>query len=233
MVRKISSAIVCIILAGSLSSTFAGRPDKSWKSWFGNVAGGWAYPQSDLGDVAHSDFWLEGGATYWPDDWAVGIDLDLGYTKFDIQGSVIEQINEAIEDANPGTDSDITGIDIENWSTTADIIWGPKTGGSVSFYLKAGVGAYYLKGRTKANGLIYYPPACGGYWYWWCVPGGVAPGTVVTGSESSTEWGYNGGIGVTFEVGTGSQIYLEATYHSIQTDRTNTEYMPVVVGYRW
>jgi hypothetical protein len=44
--------------------------------------------------------------------------------------------------------------------------------------------------------------------------------------------GYNLGIGITFSVGESSMIYVEAQYHSIQTD-VSTDYLPILVGYRW
>ena len=60
------------------------------------------------------------------------------------------------------------------------------------------------------------------------------PGTVIKGEESTTEWGYNAGIGLTFEVGqSGSQLYLETTYHSAQTEGISSDYIPLVLGYRW
>ena len=93
-----------------------------------------------------------------------------------------------------------------------------------------GIGGYYLDGRLTSTGLVYYPPGCG---YWWCWPGSVGPGTLIRGSESTTEFGYNLGLGLTFEMGSGSQLYLEAKYHRIETDPVATEYVPLVVGYRW
>ena len=41
------------------------------------------------------------------------------------------------------------------------------------------------------------------------------------------------GAGLTFEVGLGSQIYIEAKYHRAETDPVEIEYIPVVLGYRW
>jgi len=51
--------------------------------------------------------------------------------------------------------------------------------------------------------------------------------------DSTTEFGWNGGIGLSFNVGsTDSQLYLEAKYHSVETT-TSATYVPITVGYRW
>ena len=42
----------------------------------------------------------------------------------------------------------------------------------------------------------------------------------------------NSGVGVTFELPSSSQIYIEAKYHWINTKET-TQYLPIVIGYRW
>ena len=40
------------------------------------------------------------------------------------------------------------------------------------------------------------------------------------------------GAALTFKVGLGSQLYIEAKYHRVETERA-TEYIPLVIGYRW
>jgi opacity protein-like surface antigen len=112
---------------------------------------------------------------------------------------------------------------------TADFIWSPGTG-SVSPYIIGGVGVYRLEAELTSPGVIIYPPVCG---WWWCIPGGVAPGTVVQASESSTDAGLNLGIGLNWELSSGSQLYLEAKYHYVDSDPQETTYVPVVIGYRW
>lgn len=100
-----------------------------------------------------------------------------------------------------------TGGNVEIWSLTADAMWGPRTGGPVSAYVAGGVGGYYLHGEPTAAGID-------------------------TG-DSATELGYHVGAGITFQVGRGSQVFLEATYHHVATSGTATEYIPIVLGYRW
>ncbi len=94
-------------------------------------------------------------------------------------------------------------------------MWGPKPGGTVNVYLAGGVGVYRARGKlgedTVFTGIIC-PPG------WpWCYPG-LIPGTRILYDETQTKFGYNFGAGLTFEVGLGSQIYIEAKYHRAETD---------------
>ena len=59
------------------------------------------------------------------------------------------------------------------------------------------------------------------------------PGTIVRASESSTDIGYSVGVGWAFEVGLGSQVYVDLRYQVIEMDPVRTELLPITVGYRW
>ena len=99
-----------------------------------------------------------------------------------------------------------------------------------AFAVTAGIGIAFLDARLTTPGLVTYPPICG--WYW-CVPGGVGPGTIVKAKESTEEFSYNAGIGIDFELGGSTQLYIEATYHSAETARASTDYIPIVLGVRF
>ena len=208
-----------------------GRPDKSWKSWFGHIGGGYSLAQGDFGDHVDDGFYLNAGATYWPEDWVIGIDLDLAYSDYDINRETIDHINDLLElDGQTGS---IERGGVDSWQLTTNAQWSPTTGGGVGFYLTGGVGVYRLEGQLKTTGLVFYPPICGGYWWPWCIPGGVGPGTIIAASEATTKFGWNVGAAVTFEIGTGgSQIYIEAKYHTVETTQS-ASYVPITVGYRW
>jgi opacity protein-like surface antigen len=209
-----------------VNSAWAGaRPDKSWKNWFGHFYAGYDFASGDFGNLVDNGWTLGGGTTWWPETAPAGLKIDLGYNNFDIASDVIK----AIDDATTGT---VTTGDVDVWSLTANVIWGPDNSGPVSFYLTGGVGVYYLKGQIGAPG-VFTGIICDPWYPFWCYPGAV-PGTVIKGEESTTEWGYNAGLGLTIEVGqSGSQIYFEAIYHSAQTNEVTSDYIPLVVGYRW
>ena len=226
--RIVVTSVVVLLIAASASAQ--PRPDKSWRDWFGHFAGGWSIPQGNFGDIVDDGFSLAGGATYWPEDWPVGIVLEMGYSEYDISSSAIDAINEEID--NSGGTGEITGGWASSWSVTANLTWSPSSSGK-GFYLIGGIGAYRVEGKISEDGLIYYPPVCNP-WYWWCVPGGVGPGTIVVGSASTTEFGWNAGAGWAFPVGSvGSQLYIESRYHSAETSPEATAYLPLAIGYRW
>jgi opacity protein-like surface antigen len=215
-----------MFLVCSSSASAGGKPDKDWKDWYGHIAFGYSLAEGDFGDVVDDDFYFDGGATFWPETAAVGFTFDLAYSGYDVKSSVVRDINDMLP---PG--EEFNSMDVDIWSLSAGAIWGPDSSGSVGFYFLGGLGVDYLKARAKTTGLIYYPPICDP-WTWICYPGGWAPGTVVAASQSTTEWSWNAGIGMTFEMASGSQIYVEARYKAIQTDPV-TEFIPIVVGFRW
>ena len=225
MNRKLFVPITCVALLLACTSSFAGRPDKGPKSWFGHLSGGYSLAQSDFGEFVDDDWTFAGGATYWPDTWAIGLDFELAYNDFSLPSQVIQDINDQL----PPLSDELTGGGVEIWTLTTNFLWSPGSG-RVSPYVTGGVGVYWLDVSLTSPGVLYYPPICG---YWWCVPGGVAPGTVVRASESSTNAGVNLGVGLNWELMSGSQVYLEVKYHYIDSDPQETTYVPVVIGFRW
>jgi opacity protein-like surface antigen len=230
MNRKRSLIFGCALTLVATSAAWSQpRPDKGFKDWFGHIAGGFTLTQGDVSDILDDGYSIRGGATYWPEEWPVGLVMELEYSGFDISNETIRNINDAIEQG--GGEGMLTGGDVETWSFTLNGTWSPTQG--QGFYLIGGVGAYRVEGRIKEDGLVYYPPICDP-WFWWCTPGGVGPGTIVVASESTTEFGWNVGLGFAFEVGAvGSQFFIESRYHSANTSPEATTYLPLSIGFRW
>jgi hypothetical protein len=90
----------------------------------------------------------------------------------------------------------------------------------------------FLEAQVTNTQLVYYPPICDPWWGW-CVPGGVGPGTVIVGKDKTNEFAWSAGLGVDFELGGGSKLYLEAKWHSVETPRASTEFVPFVIGFRF
>jgi opacity protein-like surface antigen len=226
MTRKI--AFVLTLAALMSASVSQARPDKSWKNWFGHVETGYVLSQGDYSDIVKDDFSISGGATYYPESWPVGIDLTLGWSDQSFTSSVLRAINDQLE---PGQ-GEVTGGGVEIWSFVPSVVWNSRGGGSVGFSASAGAGLYAIEATLTNNGLVYYPPICDP-WFWWCTPGGVGPGTIVRARESTTEFGWNVGVGMNFALRNGSEMFVEARYHRIETDRIPTEFIPLSVGFRW
>ncbi len=226
----IVSAVVMSAIVTALPASAGARPDKDWKNWFGHVAAGYSFGQGTFGDIVDDDFYINGGATYWPDDWALGLNLDVSYDERDISGSTIRAINDALAGLIP-PGGNVSGGDVRTWGLSLNAIWGPGSN-DTGFYLIGGVGFDDIKGSLDDTQLVYYPPICDP-WFWWCYPGGVGPGNVVVASESTTEVTWNAGIGISFELSGGSELFIEAKYKSAETDRESTETVPLVIGVRW
>jgi opacity protein-like surface antigen len=210
-----------LVVAGLLGAAPAeAQFEKDWKGWYGQVGLGYALPQGDAGDAIEDGLWWTGGVTYYPAEWPVGILAELAYSNHEIRSDVLEPIQPP--------DQRIDG-DVTVWSLTANAVWSPRLSDSAGFYAVGGVGAYRLEATLSAPGTssgIACDP-----WLWWC-SAGMLPSDLVASDESTTELGINLGFGVTFEVGLGSEIYLELRYHRIDTPET-TELLPFIIGYRW
>ena len=221
---------ICVFLLGALILTSTAvsaqpRPDKDWKNWFGHIGGSYVIPQGDAGDVLDDGYAFLGGATYQPEDWPIGIRFELDWNEMDLSNEALDRINDAIEQ-----DGHITGGDYSSWALTINGTFGSRNG--KGFYGLFGVGYYDTETRVTNTGLVYYPPICSP-WYWWCVPGGVGPGTIVRGKHTASEIGWNVGIGWAFQVGLASQLFIESRYHSVDSSPESTEYLPITIGYRW
>ncbi|HEX5831302.1 MAG TPA: hypothetical protein VFY16_10005 [Gemmatimonadaceae bacterium] len=64
------------------------------------------------------------------------------------------------------------------------------------------------------------------------VIGGLGFYNMDAGGDSETEFGLNGGGGLTFPLG-GISTYVEARFHSIFTEDSNSNYIPIVFGVRF
>jgi hypothetical protein len=234
MARKFLSTTGAIALLALLAAPAhaGGRPDGSSRTWFGQINTGWSFPTGDSGDFIDDDWTFGGGAIYWPSEWNVGIAIDVNYNKFDLSSKAIGEINDFI-DQDPGNDGDVTGGDVENWQFALSGIWslGPKTDSGM--YLTGGISWNRITGRVSSTGLVYYPPICDPWYWWWCVPGGIGPGTVIVGKQDTDEFGWNVGAGYSWDTGGGGKIFVEARYQQITVGDENLEYIPLTVGYRW
>ena len=216
-----------ILAAGPAAA--GGRPDYDSRSWFGHFGGGWIEPQSRTSDAFDSDFTLRGGAMFWPANSPVGLNIDFAWSELDLSSEAISRLNDYVG-MNPDTTGSIDDGDMRNLQLTFNAVWGPGDS-SQGVYLTGGVGYYHLETTLTEAGLVYYPPYCDP-WFWWCYPGGIGPGNIIRGHDTSSEIGYNVGIGYTFDVGV-NQMFIEASYHSISTELSDIEYVPITFGFRW
>jgi hypothetical protein len=197
--------------------------DKEYKSWYPHIAGFYSIPLGDTDEVLKDGWGLNGGVTYKPGSWPVGIILDLAYSDYNLTREALT--DDTGQRIASGGDADI-------WSLTGGAIWAPTSGGKVGFYLSASAGFYRIKGRLTEPGTGC-GWCCDPFLPWYCYPccGGV---TVVTGSSTANEFGANVAAGLTFRVSDmGSTVFLECKYNWVNTENEPGQYVPISVGYRW
>ena len=218
MLRRVLRLLIPTVLVALVAVPANAQSSyRIFKEWYGWVHTGYLMPQGDYGDATKEGWLFGGGATYRPGNSQIGIDIGLDYHDNNIKRSVLEKF-----DADRG--------DASVWSFSVGPRWEPRTRGSVGFFLRGGLSVNYV--HAYIGNATWVPGyVCDPWAWWWCYPGWV-PGTVVTADISTTKIGYYGGIGITFKLSQTSAVYLEATYRTIRT-QTSTDYIPIVIGYRW
>jgi len=224
--RKRGLGPVPLVLAVLITLSAAAAQAAIQKPVVGHVSFGASLPQGSAGDFLDDGWSLHGGATWFAPDRPMGLRLDLGLDWWDAKSSFLSQLDT--DTITPGTQAPDDG-DAQVWSGTVNFLWEPETKGVVGFYLTGGLGLYYTSWDISEIGYGT------GYWcdWWtgWCYPT-LVQGEYTIADASNWEWGYNAGLGVTFHLQSGAEIYLEAVYHWIQSDNS-AEFMPVSVGFRW
>ena len=213
---KRSSILVCVVLLAAALLCAGSAGAQYSKTWYGHIAGAYSTVQGDAGDAVDDGISLMGGTTWRPEGRRVGFTAELGFHDFDIDQAVAEAL-----DARDGT------LDIVSF--TIGPSWIFQKEGQAGFQFSVAAGLYDVTGELTEPGL-FLGPVCDP-WFWWCYPG-IVPGDVIVARESTTQFGFNIGLGVTFDVGIDKQIFLEARFHRINT-QSATEFIPITVGFRW
>jgi hypothetical protein len=214
-------------LAALMLFCFANAQAAIDKPVIGHVSFGPSFAQGKTGDFLESGWALHGGATWMSPSRPMGLRLDFGVDWFDMKRSVLDLIDTTPE--TPATITPPDNGDARSWSGTVDFIWNPSNKGKVGFYLVGGVGVYYSQYGLSENG---YGTGYWCDWYWgYCYPT-LVEGEYLIESGSTWDWGLNAGAGVTFELSSGAELYLEAVYHWVDT-KEGAEFLPVTLGIRW
>jgi hypothetical protein len=187
----------------------------------GHVAAGYAEPVGTAGYF--SPGWnVSGGATFRGAPKApVGLRLDLGYSRFNAENQVIE------------SESGITTSRAdEGYASMTDLLVGGVCdfggGGHVAGHVGAGIGGYsryWNLTQTILTSGVYCDPL-GGICF------ASTAGDVIDNSGRLTKLGYNVNLGIGFPLERRGEVYIEASYHRMSSDPT-TEFVPIVMGYRW
>jgi hypothetical protein len=182
------------------------------------LAGGATVPVSDMSDVSKTG-------------WHAGALLDIGVPLFPLGFRIDAMWNQLGKKDTPfGT---VKNRIIDG---TANAVYSFGAMSPTKFYLIGGVGVYNMKteveGSALALGDLSAQQASHG------TPGisrQIAPPSFQTieggdASNSQTKFGLNAGAGLRFQL-TGFSTFIEARWHTIFTNGSNAQMVPISVGF--
>jgi hypothetical protein len=140
----------------------------------------------------------------------VGLDLEFMDDGFGVTNAQLVQ-NQAIDG------------DAHIWSVTLDPVYRWRLGGPFGAYIIGGGGYYEEDSHYTEQAEVFFPTFHGGFF---------APGYEDV-YQTNGAGGVNGGLGLTWNLGWGTKLYVEARYHYIFTSGGNTQLIPVTIGFRW
>jgi hypothetical protein len=205
-----------------------------------NVGGGYAFTAGEAEDHLGNGGQFDAGITFLPAQTA-GFQIQYSYTAL------------AGRDINLPVIPIFGGVGVpERFSVNArmhsvmfDFVLRSPSDNPVSAYFTTGPGVHHrsVDVTTPSIGLV---DVCDPFWYV-CFPEAV-PIDEVVGERSSTDFGFNFGGGVAFNVGGQARIYFDVRYIHVwgpevgrdfpsatrpAVTRANGHFLPITVGLRW
>jgi opacity protein-like surface antigen len=183
-----------------------------------SMFGGANVPLSNTSDILQTGYDLGFAVTWREPGHPLGVRLDLNYAS--------NNATKALQnEGSAATGLNITGGWADIWSASVNLeaqhLFSPTTYG----YLIGGIGAYYTQVQLTEYGYGY---VCNPWWGY-CYTGS---GNTVVASNSTTRFGWNGGVGMAFRL-QGPTLFIEARYTRIETSPQPLEFVPVTIGLRF
>jgi opacity protein-like surface antigen len=184
------------------------------------VGGGATFPLSDSADRFDTGWNFTAGATWNASD-TFGLRLDYLYSDHDVKGEIF--------------DTQLDATHVMQYASGSFVLQTPASDGP-SFYVLGGPGLYFRSSeitRFAGTGVASYCDP----WLFYCYTE-VVPIEAVIGKRDATDWGVQGGVGMSFRVTGSARLFLEARYHYVWGDelggrRANGQYIPISVGVRF
>jgi hypothetical protein len=147
-----------------------------------------------------------------------------GYNFSPRVGFVLEYMNSwlGVSDAALQQNGAVDGTAYV-WGLTLNPIWRFRISGPIGGYLIGGGGYYERETRFDEPVTVFVPTFHGGFY-------GDALERVRNYDDAG---GLNMGAGLTWNLGWGTKLFVEARYHYIFTSGTATQIIPVTFGLRW
>lgn len=189
-----------------------------------NIGAPLSLPVSDSGSRLDPGLGFAAGVGFRPPRSPVGIQAEYMFTYYDVEGDIFDATS-------------LDGRQIMH-NGNLNIIVRPPKQRQFGFYLIGGGGIYNRNVEVSEFEGVGLAPYCDPYLFF-CYAQPVAVDQVI-GSQDSTDFGVNGGLGVFAVLTPPMRLYLEARYHYIWGpefereggDRVDSdgEFVPVVLG---
>jgi opacity protein-like surface antigen len=184
--------------------------------WY--IMGGANMPLGNTGDILQSGYNVGLAVTWREPGHPLGVRLDFNYSANDATRALLNQGSAA-------TGLNITGGWADIWSASLNLEAQHLFSSTSYGYLIGGIGAYYTQVQLTQYGYGYVCDP----WWGYCYNGS---GNVVVASNSSTKFGWNGGVGMAFRL-QGPTLFIEARYTRIETSPQPLEFVPITIGLRF
>jgi hypothetical protein len=213
MLPRLAPCAVAVLLAAA-SPAFA--QEYSPLRWY--IMGGANVALNNTSDILQSGYNVGFAVTWREPGHPVGVRFDLNYASNNATRELQNQGSAA-------TGLNITGGWADIWSASVNLeaqhLFSPTTYG----YLIGGIGAYYTQVQLTEYGYGYVCNPWWGYCYY-------GSGSTVVASNSTTKFGWNGGVGMAFRL-QGPTLFIEARYTRIETSPQPLEFVPITIGLRF
>ncbi|HET7295133.1 MAG TPA: outer membrane beta-barrel protein [Vicinamibacteria bacterium] len=200
----------------ALSLAQAGAAAASEKPISFLIGGGASFPLSDAADRFDAGWSFTAGV-----DWNIGdhlgLRLDYLYAGHDVKARLDDLTLDASHSLQYGA---------------ASLVLGTPRGDGPRVYVLGGPGLYFR--AVEITRLDSFVGSFCDPWLFLCFTGPVQVEQVI-GSRDATDWGLQGGLGLSFRVGSSARLFLEARYHHVFGDEfdgqpADAQYVPITLG---
>jgi hypothetical protein len=193
-------------------------------SWTGYFGGGWVNPVGELNKYL-DDGWnfSFGFGKKFNSNAALMLDFTSNWT--DIEDSLLNSYG-------------IPDGDVHLWGVTINPVWEIRPEQTLGGFVTAG-GGYYHRTVTFTEPTIAVVPVIDPWWgfsgYYYDPFYGytVAPASAVVGRTNDDALGANIGLGISLRPSQFIELFLEARYHYVWTEKRPTQIVPITIGMRW
>lgn len=207
-------AVLLITLLLGLGPQAEAQADKPFSF---SIGGGASIPLSDSADRFDTGWSFTAGVAWHAND-RFGLRLDYLYSDHDVAGEVF--------------DTDLDANHSMQYAAASFVLGTPR-GDGPRFYAVGGPALYFRAVEITRFEGTSFQTFCDP-WLYICVTD-VVPIETIVGSRDVTDWGFQGGAGMSFRISDGARLFLEARYHYVFGDdfggqKANGQYIPITLG---